>query len=381
MRISVAIDSFKGSISSKEAGEAVKKAATKVFEGAFVDVLPLADGGEGTVDAICSALGGELIEKWVCGPFSDKVLAKYGFIKEKGLAVIEMSSASGITLVPKSKLNPMLATTYGVGELISDALMRGARKFIVGIGGSATNDGGVGMLTALGVKFYDKTKKPIPLGAGGLSELDSIDVSALSKSLSECEILVACDVKNPLCGENGASAVFGPQKGATPEMVKTLDSLLERYAEKTKEINPSSSKDYPGSGAAGGLGFAFISYLGARLTSGIELVIKETGIEESIKNSDLVITGEGRLDGQSAMGKAPVGIARLAKKYGKTVIAFSGAVTDDAGLCNENGIDAFFPILRSVVTLDEAMKVENAEKNLEKTAEQALRLVKALTKA
>ena len=380
MKITVAIDSFKGSLPSLLSGEAVKSAAERVFEDAEVFVRPLADGGEGTVDAIISANAGELISSYVTGPLGKQIKAGYGIVKESNTAVIEMSSAAGITLLKKEELNPYITTTYGVGELIRDAISKNARRFVIGIGGSATNDGGVGMLKALGFEFLDENGGKIENGAIGLSHLAKINCTNALPELSECEFLVACDVKNTLCGPNGASAVYGPQKGATPEMVKNMDAWLQNYANLTKSVLPGADETSEGTGAAGGMGFALMAYLGAKLTSGIELVMRETALEEYIKKSDLVVTGEGRLDGQSAMGKAPVGVARLAKKYSKPVIAFSGCVTDDATLCNENGIDAFFPILRAPVSLSEAMDIENAKKNLSAAAEQALRLIKALTK-
>ena len=380
MKIVVAIDSFKGSLPSLKSGTAVKEAAERIFDEAFVEISPLADGGEGTVDAITSALGGEFVSACVKGPLSDRVSASYGLIKSTNTAVIEMSSAAGIMLLDNSALNPLYTDTYGVGELIKDALSKSVRRFIIGIGGSATNDGGVGMLKALGFQFLDKNGNPISCGAIGLSELAEIKTENAMPELADCEFLVACDVKNPLCGEYGCSAIYGPQKGATPEMILSMDSWLKKYAALTKSIFPSANELAEGAGAAGGMGFALMSYLGAKLRSGIELVTSEIKLEEKIKSADLVVTGEGRLDSQSAMGKAPVGVARLAKKYGKTVIAFSGCVAAGAELCNENGIDAFFPILRSPTSLEVAMNVDNAYANLKATAEQAFRLIKALTK-
>lgn len=379
MKITVAIDSFKGSLPSLESGAAVKLAAERVFDSVSVDVCLLADGGEGTVDAIISSVGGELVKAYVTGPLGEKVEASYGLIKNTKTAVIEMSAAAGITLLKKEELNPLKTTTFGVGELIRDAILKSARRFIIGIGGSATNDGGVGMLKALGFEFLDSDGNSIENGAAGLSRLVKIKCDNALKELSDCEFLVACDVKNPLCGSEGCSAVFGPQKGATPKMIKEMDSWLSNYAHLTKSVLTEADENYEGSGAAGGMGFALMSYLNATLTSGIELVMREISLDAHIKDSDLVVTGEGRLDGQSAMGKAPVGVARLAKKYSKPVVAFSGCVTDDAVLCNENGIDAFFPILRAPVSLSEAMDTENARKNLTNTAEQVFRLIKALT--
>lgn len=376
MRVAVAIDSFKGSLSTFQSGEAVAEGIRRVYDNAEVDICPLADGGEGTVEAIVSACGGELISASVHDPLGRKINAEYGYIKNTGTAVIEMSAAAGLTLLAPEERNPMLTTTFGVGELIADAIGRGCRKFIVGIGGSATNDGGVGMLTALGFEFLDKDGKKIELGAKGLETLSEIKTEGALPELSECEFWVACDVKNPLCGDFGCSAVYGKQKGATPEMIEKMDLWLGKYAALTEKIRTDADANFEGAGAAGGMGYAFLSYLGGKLRSGIELVIEETGLEEHIKNSDVVVTGEGRLDGQSCMGKAPIGVARLAKKYGKSVIAFSGCVTEDARQCNDHGIDAFFPILRTPCTLEEAMNIENARRNLADTAEQVFRMLK-----
>ena len=346
MKVTVAIDSFKGSLSTFEAGEAARQGVLSVYPDALVDVFPLADGGEGTVDAVVSALGGDLVAVEVTGPLGGRVTARYGMVREQKLAVMEMSAAAGITLVPQELRDPLEATTYGVGEMIVHAIDNGCRKFIVGIGGSATNDGGVGMLQALGFGFFDGYGKEIERKGRGLEKLSRISSEGVRKELSECEFLVACDVENPLCGENGCSAVYGPQKGATPQTVAAMDAWLENYGELTKKyISPSADAEAHGAGAAGGMGFAFLSYLGGSLESGIELVIRETALEEKIKYSDLVITGEGRLDFQSSMGKAPVGVARAAKKYGKTVIALSGCVGKGAEECNKHGIDAFFPII------------------------------------
>ncbi len=374
-KIVAAIDSFKGSLSTFQAGGAIKEAAEEVFKDAEVVISPIADGGEGTVDAIISAAGGELVKTVVSNPLGEKIETAYGFVKETKIAIIEMSAAAGITLISEDERNPMNTTTFGVGEMILDAIKRGCRNFVIGIGGSATNDGGVGMLQALGFEFLDKDGDQVSFGAKGLSDICQIKTDNANEKLRECTFSVACDVKNPLCGENGCSAVYGPQKGATEEMIKEMDASLARYAEMTKKVIPSSDPEKEGAGAAGGLGFALMSYLCASLESGIELVMRETGLEEHIKGADIVVTGEGRLDGQSYMGKAPIGVARLAKKYGKTVVAFSGCVTEDAALCNDHGIDAFFPIVRRPCTLEEAMDIENAYKNLKDTALQVFRLI------
>ena len=382
MKVVVAIDSFKGSLSSMEAGQAIAEGVKRVYQNAEVVVRPLADGGEGTVEALVEGMGGIFVTKEVTGPLGEKVEAIYGIIESKDdlskTAIIEMSAAAGITLVPEENRNPMNTTTYGVGELILDAIERGCRHFIVGIGGSATNDGGVGMLQALGYDFLTREGKTISYGGNGLRELACIEESNVHPILKECTFKVACDVTNPLCGENGSSAIFGPQKGATPEIVQELDQLLLHYAELSKSINSHANRFYPGTGAAGGMGFAFLTYTNAILESGIQIVLKETKLEELIATADFVVTGEGRLDGQTALGKAPIGVAALAKKYQKKVLAFAGAVTPDAKECNQHGIDAFFPILRGVVTLKEAMNKEVAHQNMVDTVEQVFRVVEMM---
>ena len=378
MKIVIAIDSFKGSLSSLEAGNAVARGIKMACSDADITVYPIADGGEGTVEAVISALDGKLQNVTVSDPLGIPVESSYGIAN--GTAIIEMAAASGITLVSENERNPMNTTTYGVGELIKDAIQNGIRNFVIGIGGSATNDGGIGMLSALGFEFLDKNGKPVPFGAKGLECLAEIRLENALKELKDCSFKVACDVKNPLCGENGCSAIFAPQKGATAEMIEKMDAWLESYAKLTKELLPHSDPNLPGSGAAGGLGFALRSYLGATLTPGIDLIIEATNLESIIKDADIVITGEGRLDGQSYMGKAPVGVAKLAKKYRKTVIAFAGAVTPDASVCNAHGIDAFFPAVRKPCTLGEAMDPENAKANLADTAEQVFWLINSISK-
>ena len=365
-----------------EAGQAIAEGVKRVYQNAEVVVRPLADGGEGTVEALVEGMGGIFVTKEVTGPLGEKVDAVYGVIESEEdsskTAIIEMSAAAGITLVPEKSRNPMNTTTYGVGELILDAIERGCRHFIVGIGGSATNDGGVGMLQALGYDFLTREGKAISYGGDGLRELASIEDVNVHPKLKECTFKVACDVTNPLCGENGSSAIFGPQKGATPEMVQELDQLLLHYAELSKEMNANADRFYPGTGAAGGMGFAFLTYTNAALESGIQIVLTETKLEELIKTADFVVTGEGRLDGQTALGKAPIGVASLAKKHQKKVLAFAGAVTPDAKECNQHGIDAFFPILRGIVTLKEAMDKENAHRNMVDTVEQVFRVVEMM---
>ena len=375
MKVVVAIDSLKGSLSSLEAGEAIKTGVLKAMPNAEVAVRPLADGGEGTVEALALGMGGELKTVEVTGPLGEKVNCLYGILEESQTAIVEMSGAAGITLVPDELKNPLHTTTYGVGEVIKDAIANGCRHFIVGIGGSATNDGGIGMLQALGYGMLDKDGNQVTFGAKGIKEVVTITDDQVIPELKECTFRIACDVTNPLCGERGCSAVYGPQKGATPEMVKEMDAWLADYAKLVAAKYEKADANYPGTGAAGGMGFAFLAYTNAVLESGIKIILEETKLEDYVKDADMVITGEGRLDGQTAFGKAPIGVAKIAKKYDKTVLAFAGAVTKDAVVCNEHGIDAFFPILRRIQTLQEAMTPEIARDNMVTTVEQVFRLI------
>lgn len=375
MKVVIAIDSLKGSLSSMEAGMAIKDGILAAKPDAEVIVKPLADGGEGTTDALIEGMNGERIDLTVTGPMHTPVDAYYGYLKDTNTAVMEMASAAGITLVPDSEKNPLLATSYGVGEMINDAIQRGCRNFIIGIGGSVTNDGGIGMLKALGVRFLDENGKDAGEGGQALAKVARIDISGMNPLLKECHIQVACDVNNPLCGENGSTYVYGPQKGVTEDMKKTLDEAMAHFARVTSETLENDYLNTPGAGAAGGLGYAFLAYTGAALTPGIELILDAVGLEEELSGADVVVTGEGRLDFQTAMGKAPVGVARLAKKYNAKVIAFAGSVTKEATACNKEGIDAFFPILRGVCTLAEAMDPVAARNNMTATVEQVFRLL------
>lgn len=374
MKVVIAIDSFKGSLSSLQAGTAAATGIYRVDPKVETVVRPLADGGEGTVQALTEGLGGRLVSVSVTGPAGKQVICPYGIIDRTQTAIIEMSGAAGITQVHGDEKNPLYATTYGVGEVICDAIRNGCHRFIIGIGGSATNDGGIGMLQALGYGFLNKDGQQVPFGAIGLKELETITDTYVLPELAECEFKIACDVTNPLCGENGCSAVYGPQKGANPSMIMEMDKWLRYYAALAREKFPKANPNEPGTGAAGGLGFAFLTFTNAVLESGIKIVLEETKLESYVKGADVVVTGEGRLDFQTAMGKAPVGVAGLAKKFDIPVLAFAGSVTKDATECNKNGIDAFFPIIRGISTLEEAMKPENAKQNLTDTAEQAFRL-------
>lgn len=392
LKVVAAIDSFKGSMTSMEAGRAAREGILAAHPDAEVVIRPLADGGEGTTDALIEGLGGERIDLTVTGPLGDPVTCYYGYLSStentgkknvgkdtatggmgSGTAIMEMAAAAGITLTDVR--DPLSATTFGVGEMILDAMDRGCRDFIIGIGGSATNDGGIGMLKALGFRFMDPDGNDPGEGGQALGKVASIDISGKDPRLDECRFRVACDVTNPLCGENGATYIYGPQKGVTDDMKKSLDQAMEHYASVAADTLGQDHAEAPGAGAAGGLGFALLSFLNAELTPGIRLILDAVGLEEELKDADVVITGEGRLDHQTAMGKAPVGVAELAKKYGATVIAFAGSVTPDAGACNLAGIDAFFPIVRGVTTLEEAMDSENAKANMRACAEQVFRLL------
>lgn len=373
MKVVIAIDSFKGSLSSMEAGNAAKAGIRRACS-ADIIVKPLADGGEGTTEALVEGLGGRYVSAEVTGPLGEKTNARYGILGDGQTAVLEMAEAAGITLVDREELDPHRATTYGVGEMILDAVKRGCRRFIIGIGGSATTEGGVGMLQALGYGITDEDGKPVRHGIRDLDQITRISMENVPEVLKECQFQIACDVKNPLCGETGAVWVYGPQKGVREEDKHIFDRKLQHFAEKTAEYTGTDHRLTEGAGAAGGLGFAFLSYLpNVELRPGIDIVIEATGLEQEIKDADLVITGEGRLDFQTAMGKVPVGVARLAKRYGIKVLAFAGSVTKDAAECNSAGIDAFFPIVRGVTTLEEAMDPENAKENMALCVEQVFR--------
>lgn len=377
MKVIVAIDSLKGSLSSLEAGKAAEEGIKRAMPEAEIIIKPVADGGEGTVSALTSGLNGRLEKAEVTGPLGQKVKAVYGILPDK-TAVIEMAEAAGLPLVPDDQRNPMHTTTYGVGELIQQALEKGCRKFIVGIGGSATNDGGTGMLQALGCHFYKKDGTEICPGAEEIEEIARVDIGGMDRRLEECRFEIACDVTNPLCGERGASAVFAPQKGADARMVGRLDDALSHLADVTEEVLKTDNRNLPGAGAAGGLGFAFSSYLGGDLRPGVEIVLDAVLPEKELSEADIVVTGEGRFDGQTAMGKAPVGIAKRAKEKGCMVLVFAGSiepqgvrkVQDEMQL-----VDGAFPILPGVMTLEEAMQKTVAYENMSYTAEQVFRVI------
>lgn len=378
MKVVVAMDSFKGSMCSIEAGNVVKKGIEKVCD-ARVVVKPLADGGEGTTEALVEGLGGTFVTLEVTGALGNRLNVRYGILKDNRTAVMEMAEAAGIMLAGNETLNPLTATTYGVGEMILDAIKRGCREFIIGIGGSMTSEGGVGMLQALGVEILLQDGS---LAAPGIQDLDriaSIDVQNMPEELKDCHFQIACDVKNPLCGENGAVYVFGAQKGIREEEKQLFDRKIAHFADKTKEYTGNDYRMEAGAGAAGGLGFAFLSYFpNVELKPGIDIVLEAIELEQEVRDADFVITGEGLLDSQTAMGKAPVGVAKLAKKHGAMVLAFAGGVTKEAAICNTAGIDAFFPIVRGITALEEAMQPVNAKENMALAVEQVFRLLKLL---
>ncbi|MDR3106494.1 MAG: glycerate 2-kinase [Yokenella regensburgei] len=356
MKIVIAPDSYKESLSATEVAQAIEKGFREIFPDAQYVKVPVADGGEGTVEAMIAATQGSEMTARVTGPLGEPVDAVWGISGDGHTAFIEMAAASGLALVPPAQRNPLLTTSRGTGELILQALEHGAQNIIIGIGGSATNDGGSGMMQALGASLCDANGKAIGFGGGCLMSLNSVDLSQLDPRLKSCSIRVACDVTNPLIGESGASRIFGPQKGASEAMIAELDRNLEHYAEVIKKSLRIDVKAVPGAGAAGGMGAALMAFLGAELRSGIEIVTQALNLEEHIHDCSLVITGEGRLDSQSIHGKVPVGVASVAKKYHKPVIGIAGSLTRDVGVVHQYGIDAVFSVLTSISTLDEAFR-------------------------
>ncbi|KPL19770.1 MAG: glycerate kinase [candidate division Zixibacteria bacterium SM23_81] len=373
MKIIAAPNAFKESLSAVGVAQSIARGVHRVIPRAEVVQVPMADGGDGTVEALVAATGGRIIKKRVTGPLDESVEAYFGLLGDGHTAVVEMATASGLHLVPKNKRNPMKTTTYGTGELIAAALDQGAKKVIVGIGGSATVDGGAGMAQALGCSLLEEGDRDIPRGGQGLALLSRVDISKRHPALGEVKTVVACDVDNPLTGPQGAPAVYGPQKGATPEMVRKLDEYLTNYARILKTDLGLEVDKVPGAGAAGGLGAGLMAFLGAQLKSGVEIVIEASKLEQKLAGADLVITGEGKLDGQTAFGKAPVGVSRLAKKHGIPVVAIGGALADDAHEVLDHGIDAIFSIVPRPIPLEEAMK--RTDEFVTQTTEQIVRLV------
>lgn len=366
MKIVIAPDSFKESLTALEVAESIEKGFKRILPDAEYVKVPMADGGEGTVQSLVDATGGKIIQKQVTGPLGEPVEAFFGILGNKSTAVIEMAAASGLHLVPADKRNPLLTTTRGTGELIVAALDYGVKHIIIGIGGSATNDGGMGMAKALGVQFLDKNGAGIGEGGGALGELASINLSNVDSRLENIKIDVACDVNNPLIGERGASAIFGPQKGATPKMVSQLDNCLGHFADIVERDLGKQIKDVPGAGAAGGLGGGLLAFLPAELKRGVDIVIEATGLSDLVHDADLAITGEGKIDGQTVFGKTPIGVAKTAKKYGIPVIGIAGNVSGDSQIVHEYGIDAIFSIVPGVVSLEDAFA--HAKEYVERTA-------------
>lgn len=371
--IVLAPDSFKESMTAKEVCEAMERGIRKANSQIRCIHVPMADGGEGTMQSLVDATGGRVYSKEVVGPLGNNVVAEYGILGNGEIGVIEMASASGIHLVDSEKRNPLITTTFGTGQLIKACLDKGVKKLLIGIGGSATNDGGAGFIQALGGRLLDENGDDLSYGGGALAKLHTIDLSNLDERLKYVSVEVACDVNNPLCGKEGASYVFGPQKGATREMIEILDQNLSRYAEVIKEQLGKDVISKAGAGAAGGLGAGLMAFLDVKLKSGIEMVIEYANLEEKVRDADMVWTGEGSIDFQTQYGKTPLGVAMIAKKYNKPVIALAGRVGNDIDVLYDKGIDAIFGIMRGVTSIEEAL-VKGPE-NVEKTSENIIRLL------
>lgn len=374
--IVLAPDSFKESMTAKEACESMERGIKKVNSNISCIHVPMADGGEGTMQSLVDATNGRVYSLEVVGPIGDKVKAEYGILGDGEIGILEMASASGIQLVHSDKRNPLVTTTYGTGELIKACLDHGVKKLLIGIGGSATNDGGAGVIQALGGKLLDEEGNELGFGGGELGKLNTIDLSNFDPRLKDVVIEVACDVSNPLCGESGASNVYGPQKGATKEMVSILDNNLRHYAEIIKKQIGKDVLNVPGAGAAGGLGAGLMAFLNGSLKKGIEMVIEYAGLEEKVKGADMVWTGEGSIDSQTQYGKTPLGVATIAKKYNKPVIALAGRVGDGIEVLFEKGIDSIFGITKGATSLEEALA--KGQENIEKTSENIIRLINLL---
>ncbi len=375
MKIVIAPDSYKESLSALDVATAIEQGFREIFPQAEYIKLPVADGGEGTVEAMVAATQGRIVEVTVTGPLGTQVEGFYGLSGDEQSAFIEMAAASGLELVLPEQRNPLITTSWGTGELIRHALDAGVKHIIIGIGGSATNDGGAGMVQALGAKLLDSEGNPLGQGGGALETLARIDISELDRRLHDCRIEVACDVTNPLTGKEGATAIFGPQKGATPEMITRLDTALAHYAELIKRDLDLDVLDLAGGGAAGGMGAALFAFCGAELRQGIEIVTDALHLDRYVAEADLVITGEGRIDSQTVHGKVPVGVAKVAKRYNKPVIGIAGSLTADVGVVHEHGIDAVFSVIYGICTLDDALK--NAAENVRMTARNVAAVLKA----
>ncbi|EGR1131081.1 glycerate kinase [Vibrio cholerae] len=372
MKVVIAPDSFKESLTAKQVCDAIQAGLARVWHDAKFVAIPVADGGEGTVQSLVDATQGRLVEVKVMGPQGKRVEAFYGMLGDNQTAVIEMAAASGLHHVPLAQRDPKLTTSFGTGELIRHALDQGVTKLIIGLGGSATNDGGVGMLAALGARFTNADGDPIQLTGGGLRELTHIDLQDFDPRLQNCDILVACDVNNPLCGDKGASAVFGPQKGATPEDVQLLDGTLRQFGLLTEKVTGKMVLESAGAGAAGGMGAALLAYTQARLRPGIEIVLETVQLAHQVSDADLVITGEGRIDSQTVHGKTPMGVAKVAKRFDVPVLALCGCTGDNYQAVFQCGIDAVFAAVPRAMSLDDALK--ESDFNLADLAENVARL-------
>ena len=374
MKILIAPQSYKGSISAIKVAEAIKQGALNIFPDIKSLIIPVADGGDGTLETLVESTNGTIHNSNATGPLGNSIPVIWGTLGDSKTAIIEMARISGLALVPQNKRNPYYTTSYGLGEIIKEALDLGYRKFIIGIGGSATNDGGAGMAQALGAKLTDENKKPIDLGGLALNEITKIDISGIDPRINESEILVACDVNNPLCGPNGASFIYGPQKVASPEMVKTLDDALYHFGSQLIRDTGINIMEIEGSGAAGGIGGGMVGFLNAKLKPGIEIVLDSLDFDKSLKNVDLVITGEGQIDFQTVFSKAPIGVAKHAKKYNIPVIAICGSLGENYLDVHSHGIDAVIPIIPKPMDLKNAS--DNAYELIKNTSEQIFRILK-----
>ena len=374
MKILIAPQSYKGSISAIKVAEAIKQGALNIFPSIESLIIPVADGGDGTLETLVESTSGIIHNSNATGPLGNSIPVIWGTLGDSKTAIIEMARISGLALVPQNKRNPYYTTSYGLGEIIKEALDLGYRKFIIGIGGSATNDGGAGMAQALGAKLTDANKKSIDFGGLALNEITKIDISGIDPRINESEILVACDVNNPLCGPNGASFIYGPQKGASPEMVKTLDDALYHFGSQLIRDTGINIMEIEGSGAAGGIGGGMVGFLNAKLKPGIEIVLDSLDFDKSLKNVDLVITGEGQIDFQTVFSKAPIGVAKHAKKYNIPVIAICGSLGENYQDVHSHGIDAVIPIIPKPMDLKNAS--DNAYELIKNTSEQIFRILK-----
>lgn len=373
MKIVIAPDSFKESLSAFEVANYIAKGFQQIYPHERYDLVPVADGGEGTVQALVNGINGRIITLEVTGPLGQSVPAHIGFSKDGKTAIIEMATASGLMLIDECERNPLLTTSYGTGELMLEAAKRGAENMILGVGGSATNDGGAGLLQAIGVRLLDRNNQDIAWGGGALSELCKIDVTQLDPALKKCRITIACDVTNPLIGPEGASAIFGPQKGADEAMIDQLDRNLAHFGELLEDLTGNTIIQYPGSGAGGGICAALLAFLDTHLCSGIDLVMEAVDLENRLKDADLIITGEGRIDSQSVHGKVPIGVAKLAQKYHKPVIGIAGSLSHDVEVVYSHGLDCVFSVILKPCSLKSAL--DEASINLQTTARNIAQLL------